>query len=116
MRSLDCVLSAGEAILAVTRTDVCTVPELTTVCTVPSEADMADAGARLRPPTVESRENDTVAPALGAPVVSVTVKITTEVAARPVPLRPIELGLADVNCIEPIADAVTDTVPVAKIF
>ena len=49
VNTLDCVLSAGDAMFAVTRTDVCWVPELTTVCTVPSVPDVAVAGERADP-------------------------------------------------------------------
>ena len=52
VRLLDWVLSAGDATAAVTRTAVCSVPELTTVWTVPSAAVVALAGERLSPPAV----------------------------------------------------------------
>ena len=47
--TLELVVSAGEAIVADTTTDVCAVPELTTVCTVPSEPETAEGCARLEP-------------------------------------------------------------------
>src|SRR6516162_10052495 len=95
--TLDCVLSAGDVMPAVTRTEVCTVPELTTVCTVPSAAEVAEAGDRLTPPTVVFRLNVTFAPGRGPPVESTTLKTTVEVSARPVPFKPILAGVADMN-------------------
>ncbi len=83
--------------LAVTLTTVCTGPALTTVCTVPSAADVALEGDRLIPPTVVSRANETVTPARAPPVESVTLKTTVEVSLRPVPLRPIVVGVAETN-------------------
>ncbi len=110
---LDCVLSAGEAMEAVTVTDVCTVPELTTVCTVPSAAEVAVAGERLRPPTVVFRAKVTETPGFGAPVASSTLKMSVEVTCCPVPFRPMVVGAADTNSMDPVAAAATVTVPVA---
>ena len=90
--ALDWVLRAGDAIVAVTRTAVCSVPELTTVCTVPSAADTADVGDRLMPPALVFRVKLTVAPGRAAPVESTTLKMTVEVSGNPVPLRPSEGG------------------------
>ena len=111
--ALDWVLSAGEEMLAVTRIDVCWVPELTTVCTVPSAAEVAVAGDRVIPPTVVLRVNETLTPGRAPPVESTTLKMTIEVSARPVPFSPIETGEAETNWIDPIAAAATVTVPVA---
>src|ERR1700731_2280879 len=113
VNTLDCVLSAGDAILAVTRIDVCWVPELTTVCTVPSEAEVAVAGERVIPPTVVLRLNETLTPGRGPPVESTTLKTTVEVSPNPVPFSPIETGEADMNWIDPTEAAATVTVPVA---
>jgi hypothetical protein len=97
VNTLDCVLTAGDAMLAVTRTEVCWVPELTTVCTVPSEAEVAVAGEILIPPTVELRLNVTLTPGRAPPVESTTLKMTVDVSARPVPFSPIVTGDAEMN-------------------
>src|ERR1700722_13392653 len=97
VNTLDCVLSAGDAMVAVTRTEVCWVPELTTVCTVPSDADVAVAGDRVIPPTVVLRLNATPTPGRGPPVESTTLKMTVEVSPNPVPFSPISTGEADSN-------------------
>lgn len=113
---LDWVLSAGEAMLAVTRTTVCTVPELTTVCTVPSEAVVAVAGDRLIPPTVLSSANVTVTPDFAPPVESNTLNMTVEVSFSPVPFKPMVVGVAETNSIDPMVEADTLTVAVADTF
>jgi hypothetical protein len=111
--TLDCVVKAGEAIEAVTRTEVCAVPELTTVWTVPSEPDWAVAGENEIPPTFVLNANVTTAPGRAAPVASTTLKMTVEVSAKPVPFNPIVEGVADTNCIDPTEAEATVTVPLA---
>jgi hypothetical protein len=111
--TLELVVSAGEAIVADTTTDVCAVPELTTVWTVPSDAEVAVVGVRPRPPTVVFKANVTGTPERGPPLESTTLKMTVEVSLRPVPLRPIVAGVAETNWIEPIAAAAIVTLPVA---
>src|SRR6266496_6598286 len=81
----DCVDNAGLAIDAVTTTDVCAVPELTTVWTVPSDPEVAFAGASDIPPTVVLSAKLTSTPGRGPPLESTTLKITVEVSLRPVP-------------------------------
>jgi len=112
-KTLDCVLSAGKAIAAVTRIDVCWVPELTTVCTVPSAADVAEAGERVIPPTVVFRLKLTLTPGRAPPVASTTLNTTVDVSVSPVPFSPMEVGVAETNWMDPIAAAATVTVPVA---
>ena len=73
------------------------MPALTTVCTVPSDADVAELGEMLMPPTVVSRANVTVTPARAPPVESVTLKITVDVSLSPVPFKPIVTGVAETN-------------------
>jgi hypothetical protein len=97
VNTLDCVLTAGDAMLAVTRTEVCWVPDFTTVCTVPSVPDVAVAGERLRPPTSELRLNVTLTPGRAPPVESTTLKMTVEVSVSPVPFSPIVTGDAEMN-------------------
>jgi hypothetical protein len=99
--------------VAVTVTDVCTVPELTTVCTVPSAAELAVVGERLMPPTLVLRVKLTLTPGFGAPVESSTLKTSVEVEGCPVPFRPIVVGIAETNWMEPVAAEATVTVPVA---
>ncbi len=111
--ALDWVLSAGDAMLAVTRIAVCSVPELTTVCTVPSAPETAVVGDRLNPPALVLRLKVTVTPGRAPPVESTTLNTTVEVSLSPVPLSPMEAGVADSNWIEPIVAAATVTVPVA---
>jgi hypothetical protein len=113
VNALDCVLKAGVAMVAVTRTEVCWVPALTTVRTVPSAAEVAEAGERLRPPTVEFSANATLTPGRAPPVESTTLKITEDVSANPVPFNPIDAGVAETNWMEPTAAAATVIVPVA---
>jgi hypothetical protein len=110
---LDCVLSAGLAMEAVTRTVECSTPALTTVCTVPFAPDTADAGDMPIPPAVVLRAKFTVTPDLAPPLESTTLNTTMDVSFNPVPLSPMEDGVADSNWIEPIAAAATVTVPVA---
>jgi hypothetical protein len=113
VNALDSVESAGLAIVAFTLTVLCAVPELTTVCTVPSAAEVAEAGEIVRPPTFESRLKATEAPARGPPVASVTLNNTVDVSPSPVPFKPMVAGVADTNCIDPMAAAATVIVPVA---
>ena len=102
--------------VAVTRTAVCSVPALTTVCTVPSAPETAVAGDRLNPPAVVLRLNATVTPGRAPPLESTTLNTTVDVSFSPVPLSPMEAGVADTNWIEPIEAAATVTVPVAVRF
>jgi hypothetical protein len=113
VKALDSVWSAGLAIAAFTLTVLCAVPELTTVCTVPSAAEVAEAGEIVRPPTVESRLKVTGTPGRAPPVASVTLNVTVDVSASPVPFKPMVAGSADTNCIDPTAAAATVIVPVA---
>src|SRR5581483_3001418 len=92
--ALDSVERAGLAMEAFTRTVLWAVPELTTVWTVPSAAEVAEAGEIVRPPTFESRAKVTLTPGRAPPVESVTLKITVEVSLRPVPFSPIVEGVA----------------------
>jgi len=110
--TLELVVSAGEAIVADTTTDVCAVPALTTVCTVPSEPDTAEGCDRPIPPTVVFNLKVTVAPARGPPLESTTLNMTVDVSFRPVPLRPMVEGVAETNWIAPTAAAAIVTVPV----
>src|SRR6516162_3720915 len=73
VRLLDWVVNAGLAIDAVTRTEVCCVPELTIVCTVPSGPEFADAGANATPPTFVLSTKFTATFGRGAPVKSTTL-------------------------------------------
>src|SRR5450756_1041087 len=97
--------------LAVTMTEVWPVPELTTVCTVPSAPEICERGDQLNPPAVVLRLNDTLTPGRGPPLESTTLNTTVDVSLSPVPLRPMVAGVAELNWIEPMAAAVTVRVP-----
>ena len=60
-------------------------------------AETALVGERLNPPAVVLRAKLTVTPGVAPPVASRTLKMTVDVVGNPVPLRPIEVGVADSN-------------------
>ena len=120
--SVEIALPSAAVVVAVTRTEVATVPPLTTVCAWPLTSVVADAGDSVMPPTVVLNAKVTVAPARGPPEVSSTLKITVEVAVDvppvvvPVPLRLMLDGVAEMKEIEPTCAAATVTLPVAVRF
>src|ERR1043166_2153233 len=70
-------------------------------------------GVSVMPPTVVSSVKRTRWPATGPPALLSTWEQTAEVSFRPVPLRPIVVGVADTNTIVEAADAATAMLPVA---
>ncbi len=116
---LDCVEIAGTVLemVAVTFTEVATVPALTTVCTLPFTSLMALAEVSVIPPVLVFSAKFTMAPDTGPLEESSTWNTTVELSGReasPVPLSAILVGVADTKEIEPIVAAATVTVPAAE--
>ena len=118
---LDCVDRIGVTFctVAVTRTEVATVPPWTTVWTLPLASLIARRRATTDiPPTVVFNAKLTVVPTRGPPAWSRTRKITVEVSGwpeLPVPRNAMFVGVADTKMIEPITPGATVTVPVAVV-
>ncbi len=90
--------------VAVTFTDVATVPALTTVCTSPWLSLIALVEVSWMPPTDVFNEKATFAPWTEPFEASLTRKTTVELSGRstsPVPWSAIFVGVADTNSIEP---------------
>jgi hypothetical protein len=92
---------------AVTRTEVLIVPECTLATTEPSFAEMPVGEAKVMPPVFVFRLKVTVLPLIGLPPESNTLNVTSEVVTPPVPCKPILLGKAEINCMEPVAGGKT---------
>ncbi len=115
---LDCVLIVGvtPTMVAVTFTEVATVPELICVCTSPCESLTADAAVNVMPPSVVSSVKLTVRPCTGPLALSSTLKTTVDSSGRlaePVPFSAMLVGVAETYEMEPTVAAATVTVPVA---
>ena len=80
---------------------------------MPSEALVPVAGLKVIPPIEVVTEKVTVWPAIGLPPASNTLKITADASGCPVPLRPITLGVAEMNWMPPSKAEETLIVPVA---
>ncbi len=100
------------ATVAVTRTEVFTAPEFTTVCTWPLALVVALVWLNEMPPTLVLSVKSTAWFGTTAPDWSNTVNTTVEVSDRPLPPVPcnaITSGVAEVNWIEPTVAGCTVT-------